>query len=281
MDGTVIKGQYMTSHLDILHEVDLVVGSLVGALEERLLMKDTIIIFTSDNGGLHKSQQFSHYSNGILRGNKGQIWEGGHRVPMIWRYDGVFPENESREHLIGLNDVFATLCEIVGVDIPYGTAYDSVSFAPYIAMKEKTEMLREYLGTWSYDSGVKGFKHALRQNGLKLVHSPRTHEINLFDLMDDISETMDLSGTLQHLDTMKSMYKELIALGPCPDDVSGFFLLSKTLAKVGCSWFMKNTNSRCKDHIEGELLCNSICGRYKDACNDSLFANGKMPDVLQ
>jgi arylsulfatase A-like enzyme len=56
---------------------------------------------------------------------------------MIWRYDGVFPENESREHLIGLNDVFATLYKIVGVDIPYGTAYDSsVSFAPYICSLE-------------------------------------------------------------------------------------------------------------------------------------------------
>ena len=116
----------MNSHLDMLHEVDLVVGSLVSAMEERLIMNDTIIIFTSDNGGLAKSQQFSHYTNGILRGNKGQIWEGGHRVPMIWRYDGVFPENETRENLIGLNDVFATLCEIAGVDIPYGSAYDSI-----------------------------------------------------------------------------------------------------------------------------------------------------------
>jgi hypothetical protein len=142
-------------------------------------------------------------------------------------------------------------------------------------------MFREYLGIWSYKSGRKGFKHALRHNGLKLVHNTQTHEINLFDLMDDTSETMDLSGTLQRLDTMISMYKELIALGPCPDDVSGTFMLSKTLAKVGCTWFMTNTNSRCNNYIEGELLCNSICGRYEEACNNKLFANGKMSNVLQ
>jgi len=77
------------------------------------------------------------------------------------------------------------------------------------------------------------------------------------------------------------MYKELIALGPCPDDASGTFELSKTLLKVDCTWFMTRTKGRCNNHIEGELLCNSICGRYENACNGDLFANGKVPNGLQ
>ena len=51
IDGTLVKGQYSSTHMDMLHEVDLVVGSLVSAMEERKLTEDTIIIFTSDNGG--------------------------------------------------------------------------------------------------------------------------------------------------------------------------------------------------------------------------------------
>ena len=268
----------------MLHEVDLVVGSLVSAMEERLIMNDTIIIFTSDNGGLASSRRFSHYTNGILRGNKGQIWEGGHRVPMIWRYDGVFPENETRENLIGLNDVFATLCEIAGVDIPYGSAYDSISFAPYIASNDKTEVLRTQLGTWAYDTNGwrKQFLQAIRYNDLKLVHNTETNAIALFDLMEDLSEITDLSERLEHLDTMKSMYKELMALGPCPDDRLGTFELSKKSKEVNCAWFAsKNTRRRCRNHIEGELLCNSICGRYKDRCNSDLFPNDEVPTLLQ
>jgi len=84
---------------------------------------------------------------------------------------------------------------------------------------------------------------------------------------------MDISRTLQHLDTMKSMYKEVIDLGPCPDDASGTFELSKTLLKVDCTWFMTSTKGRCNNHIEGEPLCNSICGRYESAYNGDESTN--------
>jgi hypothetical protein len=99
--------------------------------------------------------------------------------------------------------------------------------------------------------------------------------------MNDLSEITDLSERSEHLDTMKSMYKELMALGPCPDDRLGKFKLSKTLKEVDCAWFAsKNTKRRCKNHIEGELLCNSICGRYNDECNSALFPNGEIPTLL-
>ena len=192
MNGTMVNGTYPSRHMDMLHELDLVIGSLVRAIEDRQLAEDTIILFTSDNGGLRKSESFSQFSSGPLRGSKGMIHEGGHRVPMIWRYDGTFPENESRNQL-GLNDVYATLCELAGVSIPYASALDSVSFAAYVASATETRGLRQYLETWVYNSEGIAFQQAVRYNDLKLVHRTDTNAIELFNLTSDISEMMDLS----------------------------------------------------------------------------------------
>ena len=89
IDGSRVAGELPNGHLDILYEMDKVVGSLLEMLEARNMTEDTIIVFTSDNGGLGRkhanSWEYGHESNGILRGKKGEIYEGGTRVPMIIR----------------------------------------------------------------------------------------------------------------------------------------------------------------------------------------------------
>ena len=84
IDGTPIAGVYPNAHMDILNELDMVVGSVIRILEERNVLNDTIVIFTSDNGGLNgaNSEQYGHYTSGPLRKGKGSIYEGGHRIPM-------------------------------------------------------------------------------------------------------------------------------------------------------------------------------------------------------
>ncbi len=64
VDGSPIKGEYPTAHMDVLYELDKVVGSLVSTVENNGLASDTIIIFTSDNGGLKWSSNFFHHSSG-------------------------------------------------------------------------------------------------------------------------------------------------------------------------------------------------------------------------
>lgn len=73
IDGSPVAGQYPSKHMDLLGEVDKVVGSLVEALAERNQLEDTIIIFTSDNGGLNfkKKNSTLYDSSGLLRGSKG------------------------------------------------------------------------------------------------------------------------------------------------------------------------------------------------------------------
>ncbi len=77
LDGTKIKGVYPTRHMDMLLEMDKSVGSLMDAIDERDLTSNTIVIFTSDNGGVPPkdgSEDFNHYSSGKLRGNKGMLY---------------------------------------------------------------------------------------------------------------------------------------------------------------------------------------------------------------
>ena len=110
-------------------------------------MEDTIVIFLSDNGGLNtgatKAQPHCHYSNGPLRASKGSILEGGHRVPLIMRYDNVFPAGETRSHLLSITDMFATICDLANVPLPEGQALDSINFSEYIISDNPTGP-REY-----------------------------------------------------------------------------------------------------------------------------------------
>ena len=103
IDGSPIEDTQNTAHMDMLYEVDLVLGSLIKALEDRQLIEDTIIVFTSDNGGLGNvtgGAEFGHKSNGGLKGVKGSLNEGGHRIPMIMRYDRALQSGETRKNIV-------------------------------------------------------------------------------------------------------------------------------------------------------------------------------------
>ena len=278
LDGSPVNNVYDTRHLDMLLEMDKVVGSLISAIEERNLAQDTIIIFTSDNGGLGISKRFSHQTSGPLKGVKGSIYEGGHRVPLIMRYDGIFPPKEERDKLVGLNDIYATICELVGIaNIPKGSGpQDSVSFAKYAASKSSDGGLRRYLGTWAIKNGIIR-DQAIRFDNFKFVHRVFPEKrVELYDLTNDLSETVDLSKDGNYTDLMSEMNKKLTELGPCPNDddgndYKGRFLLAKPLSKgikkkVSCNWFKaKNTEKRCNRHEDGTTYCRSVCSvRYKE-----------------
>ena len=81
---------------------------------------------------MKRDPNVSHLSSGPLRGNKGDIWEGGHRVLLMIRFDGTFPTNETRDNLVGLNDIYATLCDFLGIEVPALSAQVSVSLAGHI-----------------------------------------------------------------------------------------------------------------------------------------------------
>lgn len=218
-DGTKIKGSYPSSHLDMVHEVDKIVGTLIDSIEERMLSRDTIIIFTSDNGGLGKSKKFGHNASGPLRGYKGQVYEGGTRVPLLVQWDGEFPAGEVIEGLVGINDLYATIADITNVSIPNESAEDSISFKSYLELSAEEE-IRKFMPTWKYTYNKP--QHSLRSKDYKLIHKPYEDTIEFYDLKNDIGETMDLSDIILHGDVMTEMYEELVRLGPCARDENGF-----------------------------------------------------------
>lgn len=127
---------------DVMMEVDWSVGEIMKALEKNGLDKNTLVIFTSDNGpwlnfGNHAG------STGGLREGKGTSWEGGQRVPCIMRWPGVIPAGEINNNLSSTIDILPTLAAITGASLPENKI-DGVSILPLL-IGEKTASPRKEL----------------------------------------------------------------------------------------------------------------------------------------
>ena len=131
--GTPVKGvSKMTPKTDMVHEVDVVVGKFVEALEKRGLLENTLIVVTSDNGGIPADRAHGHDAVGGLRGSKSHIWEGGHRVPFVVQWKGHVPAGTVRNQLIGTHDIVPTFVELAGGKFEPDQMLDSVSLAPVL-----------------------------------------------------------------------------------------------------------------------------------------------------
>jgi arylsulfatase A len=108
---------------DFVAQMDDCVGRVLKAVDENAL-----VIFTSDNGANWRPEdikEYGHRANGKLRGQKGDLWEGGHRVPFIVRWPGKVKAQSTSDRLICLTDVMATIAQIVNVEV---AGEDSVGF---------------------------------------------------------------------------------------------------------------------------------------------------------
>ncbi|MDE0957500.1 MAG: arylsulfatase [Planctomycetota bacterium] len=115
-------------------DVDAVVGEILDALDRTSMADDTLLFFTSDNGAHwtpDDEKKYPHRANGAWRGQKADIHEGGHRVPLLVRWprriDGQ-RLGQSDASLVGLTDLMPTIAEAVGAPIPPGAAPDGISF---------------------------------------------------------------------------------------------------------------------------------------------------------
>lgn len=126
----------------MIQSVDESVGRIVARLEELKLTDNTIIIFSSDNGGLGgyqsteaPSEKKGFTDNSPLRGGKGTLYEGGTRVPFIVRWPGVVPAGRTSDVPVAHVDVYPTLLDLVGGTPRAGYTLDGVSFAPCCATR--------------------------------------------------------------------------------------------------------------------------------------------------
>lgn len=114
---------------DYIQQLDHCTGRVLDALENRGFANNTLLIFTSDNGGMYHRDPLvaGHRCNGELLGQKTDAWEGGHRVPLIARWPGRIPAGAARAELFLQVDVMATLAEAAGVAMPDGASPDGAS----------------------------------------------------------------------------------------------------------------------------------------------------------
>ncbi|WP_346772209.1 sulfatase family protein [Neorhodopirellula lusitana] len=120
---------------DFVMQTDAVVGAIVDAIDQSDSAENTIVIFTTDNGcsAMAKIEQLKekgHYVSGPLRGSKGDLWEGGHRVPFVLRWPAKVEPGTRSDQTIGQWDLMATCADLLGTELPSGAAEDSVSFLP-------------------------------------------------------------------------------------------------------------------------------------------------------
>lgn len=196
---------------DIIQEFDWSVGEIVNTLKEEGILSNTIIIFTSDNGPVEEA-----YSE-PYRGTKFVSLEGGHKVPLLFSWPDRFQQKKESTAPVVTMDIFPTLSEIIGVEMPKDRKYDGQSIFTYL--KGEKEVLERNNDPFYYYNSENLQAISL---GQWKMHLPRTEKQMpwwdknkteftditkpvLYDLSTDIRESRNVAE--QHPEIVKSLQR--------------------------------------------------------------------------
>jgi len=194
---------------DVIHELDWSVGEILKAVDRLGLRENTLVLFSSDNGAsitaVNRSRLWgwNHDPNGILRGHKGRITEGGHRIPFMARWTGKIKPGTQSDELISLTDLMATFAALIGKDLPPDAAPDSYNALPELLGRPSlnpdrpavfaagTGALSIRVGKWKYFDGqtIDGINPFSKK---KPELNPDMPPGQLYDLDKDIREANNL-----------------------------------------------------------------------------------------
>ena len=172
----------------MISRMDRDIGRLLEKLQQRGMDRDTLVIFTSDNGP-HKEGGVDPAffdSNGPLRGIKRDLYEGGIRVPMIARWPGRIEPGTESDHISAFWDILPTFAEIAGAEPAKNT--DGISLLPTLLGRAQRE--HEYL-YWEFHE--RGPRQAVRMGKWKAVRMAPDRPIELYALDADIGEKNDIA----------------------------------------------------------------------------------------
>ena len=196
---------------DFIHDLDRMVGRILSVLEKKGASRNTIVLFTSDNGGvivpagssrnasIYQAQAAGLKMNGDWRGRKHSVYEGGFRVPFIVRWPGHVKAGATATEMINLVDVFATINELLD-GTPLAGAEDSVSFAAQLtgssAAPSRDSMILHSAkgnfairrGPWKYIEGKPYPKVPVSQ----LRAMAEEYQPQLYNLQSDSAEKVNL-----------------------------------------------------------------------------------------
>lgn len=174
--------------------LDKQVGEILAKLDQLGLRENTLVVFTSDNGPHLEGGADPDFfnSNGPYRGYKRDLYEGGIRVPMIANWPGKIKSGSRSDHPSAFWDVYATLAELTGSEVPKNT--DGISFAPTLLGKSEEQSKHEYL-YWEFIE--QGGKQAVRKGDWKAIrlnlNKDSNPPIELYNLAEDPGEQTNLA----------------------------------------------------------------------------------------
>lgn len=203
-DKKAAGGHHDPTYAAMIASVDESVGRVLAKLEELGLDDDTIVIFSSDNGGVGGyddvgiTKKMGITDNDPLKGGKGTLYEGGVRVPYIFRWKGVVEPGETVATPINSVDLYPTLLDLAGGEAPTDYPLDGVSYAR--VLKEGKPLEREAL-YWHFPGYLGAANNqwrttpvsAIRVGDWKLMEFLEDGRLELYNLKQDIGEKKNLA----------------------------------------------------------------------------------------
>lgn len=212
---------------DYVLQVDDVVARIDVALAKAGIVEETLIIFSSDNGPVWYDAnitEYGHDSAGGLAGMKGDVVEGGHRVPLLVRWPGKVAAGSNSNALVNLTDTLATFAELTGVKLKGGEGIDSISYLPHLldnshpsprsidirigsSSSNKRAHYSVRKGDWKLITG-KGYGGFSDGNDPTLANN-NPYEGRLYNLKEDVAEQNNLYG--EHPEIVSELTADLDA----------------------------------------------------------------------
>lgn len=189
------------AYATLIEGMDESLGQIMDYLEEKDLVKNTIIIFISDNGGLALPPRSGepNTQNYPLRAGKGSLYEGGTREPLLVKWPGVTRPGTVNSQYVIIQDFFPTLLEMAGIkNAKTVQKVDGKSMVGLLKDPGKTTSSRALI--WHYpnkwlpgDAGFTSYVSSIRKGNWKLIYFQKYGKFELYNLKDDIGEKNDLS----------------------------------------------------------------------------------------
>lgn len=200
-------------YASMVYSLDQNIGKMLDALDKNGLAENTLIVFTSDNGGLSTSEG-SPTSNLPFRAGKGWLYEGGIREPFLMRWPGTIAPGSVSDALISSPDLYPTILEAAGLPLNPNQHVDGQSFLTHLKEQKgegeehtKAKALYWHYPHYSNQGGRPG--GAVRKGNYKLIEWYETGKLELYDLMNDPGELVNLAES--STEKREELHQELIS----------------------------------------------------------------------